>query len=272
MLLELLVFVIAFIAAILGPILGIGGGTVFIPILDMLSGLKIKEIIALSSILGLTLSLRSNARYFKQGIINIRFGTTLIGFTVLGSFVGALVMIAAPQIALRIAFGIVLIYVSLRMFKKEPVRSNQSTCGERLFTDKYYDKGEGKVLEYAPCNLKVGIPLMFLGGFASGLFGIGGGIVYVPVFIMVFLVTPRIAVTMSSFLISFSATISSFVYLISGLVKLDLAAYVVAGALLGATIGSKLAMEIKNEILKRLIAVFFSVVAIQMILEALVAG
>ncbi len=269
MLIELLVFLIAFLAALLGPIFGIGGGTIFIPLLDIFSKLDIKRIMALSPVLGLTLSLRSNARYFKSGIANVRFGVLMTSFAILGAFIGASVMIWAPRNILRVAFGILLLYVGFRVLRRKAVKWKQTANGNSSFADRYYDEGEGQVLEYNPRNLEIGIPLMFFGGFVAGLLGIGGGAIYTPVLILVFMVPSRIAVTMSMFLISFSSTISSIVYLSEGLIELDLVAYVVVGSLIGATIGSRLALKIKNVTLKKLIAVYFLVVGVRMIVSVL---
>jgi len=265
---EILVFIFAFLAALLGPIFGIGGGTIFIPLLDIFSDLDIKKIMALNPVLSLTLSLRSNARYFRSGVTNIRFGVLMVVFAVLGAFLGAMVMIWAPRDILRGAFGILLLYAGFRVLRRKPTR--QESVGQRggMFADEYFDEGEGRILEWCPQNLKKGVPLMFFGGFAAGLLGVGGGVIYTPVLILVFMVPSRIAVTMSMFLISFSSTISSVVYLSGGLIELNLVAFGVVGSLIGSTIGSKLALIIKNETLKKLIVVYFIVVGVRMIISA----
>lgn len=268
----ILLFLVAFIAGLLGPIFGIGGGTFFVPTVDALGILDLKNVIALSAISSSTLSIRSNARYLRSGITNIKLGIILVGPVIFGAFLGALTMMLAPRNLLRGILGILLLYSAYKIFRRRKTTKILSETSEgktSVFSDIYFDEGENRQITYTPQNIYRGIPIMFLGGFASGLLGIGGGAIYTPVFLLIFRLPPRVAITLSMFLISYSSTTSAFIFFVSGLINTMLATAVIIGAISGATIGSKIALRIKNETLRKLIGAYFLVMGLRMIITAL---
>ena len=265
------VFIIALIASILAPILGIGGGSIFVPLMDMFSGYDIKEIIPVSSANASAIAIRSSSKYLSKGIVNLKLAVILVSLTIVGAFLGALVMIYTPRNILRGIFGVLLFYSSYKIFRrrKKTATVRYFEAQNRLFVDEYYDEAERTTIIYTPRNIKKGLPLFFVGGFASGLLGIGGGVVYVTVLLLLFGVPPRVAVAVSMFLICFSATTSAITYAARGMLNIYLAALAILGTYIGSTIGSKIALKLKNEQLRKIFAIFLVLVGIRMIVVSI---
>jgi len=265
----LIVLIISIISSFLGPILGIGGGSIFIPLLDIFTDMDFKEIIAISAATIPATALRSNSRYLKEKITNIRLGIVTLPFVIAGAFLGALTMLNAPEAYLRVIFGGLLFYVSYRVTKKKCFKANRYVADPKcIFTDTYFDEGEKMQISYTPKNLKKGIPLMFIGGFASGLLGIGGGIIYTPVFLLVFNAPPKVAITLSMFLIYFGTSTSAIIFLTEQLFDPIIVAVAIMGSLTGSTFGSKVALKLKNETLRKIFGLFLGITGARMILTA----
>jgi uncharacterized membrane protein YfcA len=102
----------------------------------------------------------------------------------------------------------------------------------------------------------------------SGLLGVGGGFLKVPVMVIAMDVPVRAAVCTSSFMIGVTACAGAPVYFARGLVDPVTTVPVVLGVTVGAYLGSKLAMRVKSSILTAILAVVLFALSIQMILSA----
>ena len=267
MLEVLIVFMVAIISSLIAPIMGIGGGSIFVPLLDLTTNRELKEIIPISSASIPATAMRSTARYLDRGIVNLRLAVVMVSLAMLGAFFGALVMLQTPERILRGVFGIVLLYGGYKILKKRRIILGEPK-ERNFFTASYYDEAEGRHIVYTPKNITKGLPLVFLGGFLSGLLGIGGGVVYTTVFILVLCMPPRIAVTLSMTLILFSTTISALVYISTGRLIVELAAVAILGSFIGSTIGSRLALRIKNDHIKKIFVAFLTLMGLKMVLSS----
>lgn len=116
-----------------------------------------------------------------------------------------------------------------------------------------------------------------LGGFAgllAGLFGIGGGIVIVPVLVLSFTaqgvdasVLTHLAVGTSLATIVFTSINSVLAHHRKGAVQWPTAFWMSVGILLGVWLGSLTAAAIKGPILQKIIGIFAVLMAVQMALE-----
>lgn len=104
-------------------------------------------------------------------------------------------------------------------------------------------------------------------GISSGLFGIGGGIIIVPLVLYFFKVPQQSAIATS--LISLLLPVGSLgllQYYRSGFVNpenLKIGLTIAAGMLIGTFFGAKLATSLQAEILSKMFAVFLIIVAIR---------
>jgi len=115
------------------------------------------------------------------------------------------------------------------------------------------------------------VPFLLLGllaGVLSGLLGIGGGIVIIPVLVFVFGLSQHMAQgTTLALMVPPIGLLAAWTYYKQGNVDLAIAALICIGFLFGGLLGAKLAGAISGVLLKRLFGVLLLITAVKMILS-----
>jgi hypothetical protein len=125
---------------------------------------------------------------------------------------------------------------------------------------------------YQPRSVPTGLALSFLAGGASGLLGIGGGVVQVPVMNLLLGVPMKAAAATSSHIISLTAVAGAVVYLVRGYVDPFVAAVTIIGVFLGARGGTRLARILPGRSIKRVFSLVLFYMALHMLARALDLG
>lgn len=158
--------VIGLISGFLSGMFGIGGGIVIVPLLVMLA--KFPRRLAAGTSLGAIVpsALVGVASYAAVGNVDWLVALILVIGSVTGAQIGAHLLHRLPVMAIRWAFIAFLVVVAISLFLVVPSR-------------------EGSIeLDVLPI---IGlIVLGFITGVLSGILGVGGGIVIVPMLILLF--------------------------------------------------------------------------------------
>lgn len=108
------------------------------------------------------------------------------------------------------------------------------------------------------------IVLGFIAGILSSMVGIGGGIVIVPMLVLLFGLSQHTAqgttLAMLSFPVSFAA---AYTYHKNGMVDWKIALLLCSGFVIGGFLGSKFAVELPVGAIKKVFAVLMIVVAVK---------
>ena len=114
------------------------------------------------------------------------------------------------------------------------------------------------------------VPFLLLGlsaGILSGLLGIGGGILIIPVLVFVFGLSQHMAQgTTLALMVPPIGLLAAWTYYRQGNVNLGIAALICIGFFFGGLLGAKLAGVVSAVLLKRLFGVALLVTAIKMII------
>lgn len=119
-------------------------------------------------------------------------------------------------------------------------------------------------------NITLIISLMvigLLGGMLSGMFGIGGGVIMVPLMVFLLSFTQHQAQGTSLAVLSFPvAFVAAYNYYNSGenVVDWKFAAIIAVSFIVGGYFGSKLAITINQTLLKKLFSIVLLIAAIKM--------
>lgn len=276
----LYIILIAFLAGFIGSILGLGGGAILVPFLDFLAesgllpGINIHQIIATSLVCTIATSSVSNSIYIEKKITNMRIGVFLGTISILGAFTGATIFIMLQGNILRFIFGLLLIFTSYNMIKGRKLKLINTRDKEDKIADlfglmgQYYDESEKRVISYKAQNTLKGLILTFFGGLLSGLLGIGGGVINVPILVIVLNLPPKVASATSLFIIGLNGATGGTIHWLNGLIEPLLVAPAVIGIFLGALIGTKFFRWLKNETLRKIFAIFLLYVAFRMIYKS----
>lgn len=266
----LLIVLIGLGVGILGSMMGIGGGVLIIPLLTGLFGLPIKTAIGASIISVIATSSAAGAVYVGKGLTNTRLAMVMEIATTLGAMAGGITAILLKPNLLFAIFGIVLLYVSYNMGRPQKQDTNPSPTG--LMDESYIDPQSGKPVQYGIQKLPAGLGISFLAGNISGLLGIGGGVIKVPVMTLLMGMPMRAAVATSNFMIGITAATSAVIYYQNGYINPQIAVPTALGVLFGAQIGSRIAGRMRNQQLKQLFRWLLLFFSLQMFYRAITGG
>jgi uncharacterized protein len=269
---ALAVLLVALAAGILGSLLGLGGGIIIIPALTLALGFGMKEAIGASLVGVIASSTGAAARYVQEGYVNIKLGMLLETATTIGSILGALVAIYLDQQLLLFAFSCILVYSAIHMMHKREKVFRPEEMGEGQLLDlscTYIDPREGKEVCYGVKGVKTGLVASLGAGGLSGLLGVGGGVIKVPVMNACMCVPMKAATATSNFMIGVTALASALIYFRYGYIEPVLGALVAVGVLFGAMIGTRMVDRIDGGALRRIFGAVLIAVAVLMILKAI---
>lgn len=236
-------------AGTLGSMVGIGGGLIMTPAL-ILMGLPPTQISSTSLFAVTCTSASSTLSYAKQKRINYQFGSKLAFLAIPGAVVGALISGAVPIQSFKLYFGITLMLAGIYLSFNGPIgnRSLQGSKRSRKFSL--------QILFYS-CGFGAGI--------ASSLFGIGGGIVFVPLLVLIFGMTLSSASPTSQFALLITSLVGSITHSLLGHPDYFYAATLSIGAFLGGQIGANVSRKVKETILRKMLSISLLAVSLKFI-------
>ena len=112
-----------------------------------------------------------------------------------------------------------------------------------------------EVPDYAPKNYPLGLGSSLVAGGLSGLLGIGGGPIKVPVMYLFMDVPLIVATATSNFMIGVTAAASGFVYFRRGDILASVAAPLAVGVFGGSLLGARLAPKVRAKYVVYLLVV-----------------
>jgi uncharacterized membrane protein YfcA len=269
-------------AGLFGSLLGLGGGTLLVPLLTLGFGLSLREAVGVSLVAVIVTSSASASVFLQRHAANLRLGMTLELFTAIGAVAGGVIAFAVDQRLLAGLFALLLAYVAVSMAigggtDSGPVepdleaavteRSDQAGPARRGWAGELIDRlsGEG----YRIRRLGVGSVGSVGAGIVSALLGIGGGLVKVPVMHLAMGVPLRVATATSNLMMGITASASAIIYLLRGGIDPYVAAPTAIGVFLGASLGSRVAHLIDLRVLRLLFTVVLLYTAYQMVRRAI---
>jgi len=246
--------------------LGIGGGVLIIPLLTGIFGLPIKTAIGASIVSVIATSSAAGAVYLGKGFTHSRLAMVLEIATTLGALAGGITAVLLSPNILAGLFGVVLLYVVYSMRGMAAAETRTMPTG--LLDTSYADPLSGKTVAYGIRHLPLGLGASFLAGNVSGLLGVGGGIIKVPIMTLVMGIPLRAAIGTSNFMIGITAATSAVIYYQHGYVDPSIAIPTALGVLIGAQAGTRIGSRVQSGRLKLLFQGLLLIFAVQMLYKA----
>ncbi|HEY4752704.1 MAG TPA: sulfite exporter TauE/SafE family protein [Candidatus Limnocylindrales bacterium] len=261
-------------AGVFGALLGLGGGILIVPLLNLGFGLDLRVAVAVSLVSVIVTSSASAGVYLEKHVANLRLGMVLELFSASGALVGGLIAFLLSEQVLAGLFSALLIWVAVSM-----VRSSDAPAAQPA--DAAADGGEAELVAkptftdtlagpgYNVRRLPFGIAGSLFAGLVSALLGVGGGIVKVPTMHLLMGVPLKVATATSNMMIGITATSSAVIYLLRGQVDPFVAGPVAVGVFAGAVVGTRVAHRIDVRTLRWLFVAVLAYTAFQMGQKAL---
>jgi len=258
--------VVSVVVGLLGSLLGVGGGILIVPILTLFLAVPVKEAVGTSLVCVVVTSSASQLVYVARGLTNSRLGMTLEVATTLGALVGGVTAILVSGRAIFGIFAAVLVYVLISMERK-PREPLPAAPGSAL-AGSFVDPDTGRTIAYGVDHLPGGLALSFVAGNISGLLGVGGGAIKVPVMALLMRVPLRAAIATSNLMIGVTAATGALLFFGRGLIEPRYAVPTALGIVIGAQLGPRLSSRVSAGLLRRIFEVLLAVLAVQMALKA----
>ena len=222
-----------------GALTGIGGGLVVTPVLTLFLGVPIRYAIATSLCCVIATSSGAAARYVEQRLTDVRLGMTLELATTVGAVCGAILAGVVSREVLAALFAFLLIYGGSSMLRQ--------TLKPRVAMPSDPDS-------YRVTHLPLGLVGAGGAGIISGLLGVGGGIIKVPLMYLVMGVPFKVATATSNFMVGVTAAASAFIYYSRG----DMLPLIVAPTAIGVFVGASVGTHIFRRAKSRGLEILFS--------------
>lgn len=231
-------FMAGLFSGFLAGLVGIGGGFIFVPlIMTVYSGVSIHKAIATSSGFAVAAGLSSFVSHFK----NARPYWSIAMFFLSGSFAGAVlgpfISLTIPEeILVKLFAGIIILPSVMRVLR----------------------------FSFKPKPGYIVLSGFFVGCFSS-IFGIGGGILIMPILVQAFNMDLRRSVTTSAIFITINSSIATAVYAFKGYVQWDILIFAAPAGIIGAIIGSKASQRLKPAYIKAILVMLMLFVILKML-------
>jgi hypothetical protein len=117
--------------------------------------------------------------------------------------------------------------------------------------------------------MSVGLTSSIFIGVFSGLFGIGGGIIHVPLMYSALGIPVHIATATSHFILAITSFLGTVAFLGLGYVDFDYAVLLGIGTIIGASWGARLSLKTHPSMIKKVIALCLFLLAVRLLMDVL---
>lgn len=271
---AILLIGVGLMAGVLGALLGLGGGIIITPVLTLMMGLPIQYAIAASIIAVIATSSGATIAYLKDEMLNLRVAMFLEIATTVGAVLGAVLTGLIDGQFLYFLFGALLLFSVYNMIRKMQMKPENikaptpDPAAEKLkLNGAYFDKAQGKEVNYQVTNVPGGFAMMFGAGLASGLLGIGSGAFKVLAMDTIMKMPLKPSTATSNLMMGVTAAASATVYFFNGSLRPEIAAPLAVGILVGATLGTRLMQIMPTKVLRLIFIPVIGYMGLQMLLK-----
>lgn len=248
---------VGFLAGFLGTLLGIGGGVFIVPLL-VLAGVDIKRAAAASLVAILGTSAGGLRRLHREGLVDVWTAVFLESASTTGAFLGAVLVGRVESRLLVALFGILLIASAAGFVVEEGVGRRGGRRG-----------GRRSLREVPGSGRAVGWLASFAAGMVSAVLGIGGGVIKVPVLVLLLRFDMKVAVATSKMMVGLTALAGVLGHALGGRLDAGLALPLLAGTYTGATLSSRVLLRVGSRALRRLALAYYLAMGAYMLARGL---
>ena len=271
---PLALFTTCFLIGIVAVPAGIGGGTLFVPIIGGFVPFHRDFVRGAGLLVALASALAAGPMLLRGGLSSLRLALPLALLASMSSIVGALLGLALPASVIQTALGmIVLGIVTLMLFSKksefphvaQPDRLSSALGIHGVFID----GASGQAINWQVHRTPLGLLIFLAIGVMAGMFGIGAGWANVPALNLLMGAPLKVSAGTSGLVLSLVDSSAAWVYLNRGAVLPMIAVPSVVGMMLGARIGARLLHILKGSVIRKMVITLLLFAGIRALLKGL---
>lgn len=237
-------------AGTFGSMVGVGGGILMIPILTVM-GLEPSQIASTSLIAVTCTGISSTIEYSRQKRIDYLVGLKIAALAIPGAIIGAFLSSYISFEHFKVYFAIILILTGLYIVYRNSI----------LLKERRQTKTNSKSMHL----------LFYMGSFTAGiissLFGIGGGIIFVPSMVIILGVSMFRAGPNSQLALLITSLVGVFTHSLLGHTNYVYGILLAIGALTGGYIGARFSRHVREGVLQILLSTSLIGVAVKLLLD-----
>ncbi|NNL58467.1 MAG: sulfite exporter TauE/SafE family protein [Nitrosopumilus sp.] len=239
---------LGFVAGILGSMIGLGGGIIVVPVLTFM-GFPPTAAASNSLFAALSNSISSTISYSRQKRIEYSLGLKLGLLSVPGTILGAVISTDVTPDIFKILFGFVLIASSIYIFLRKKIETRDKQISKQM--------------------LLFVVGASFFAGIISAFFGIGGGIIFVPLMVVGMGMTMKKAAPTSQLILFFASLSGVIVHSLLGHPDFLQSGFLAIGSFIGGLLGARLSLDVKERYLQILVSAVILIAAGKLFLDSL---
>ncbi|HXX53496.1 MAG TPA: sulfite exporter TauE/SafE family protein [Thermodesulfovibrionales bacterium] len=222
---------IGLLAGILGGLLGMGGGIIMIPLMVSLLDITQHRAHGTSLAAMVFIGLIGAATYAVQGSVDLLASVLLAATAILTAHIGARHASSLPEWKLRRSFGAFVVLVSILLFLKPFIPP---------FV--YFSHGWKKILILLAAGSFT--------GFLSGMMGVGGAVIMIPVMVLLVGLDQHTAQGSSLLTMVPAGVVGAWTHMRYGNIETRLLRGLIPGVCIGTYVGGSLAHFFQDGILR----------------------
>ncbi len=243
--LYIIVFFIIAAASFIFAMLGLGGGMIYVPVLNWAGFDLVKVAIPLGLLLNGLNTLLVLIPYARKKLVDWKGGAVMAVTALIAAPLGAMISEKVPVQTLKILFAVMVVAAAIRM-----IWSSKQTEPDKMLP-----------------FLKRSVIGFFTGafaGFTGGMLGLGGGFIIAPILMMMGYKTKKAAAT-TAFVVTFSSFSGYLGHMAQGEMNWVLTVIVVIAVIIGSQLGGMyMTQKAKSKQVKIVYAVVLLAIAAKM--------
>lgn len=268
---------LGFLIGTLSGLFGVGGGFLITPMLNAAFGIPYNFAVGSGLFQMIATSGAASIRHRKYGQVDCKLAILLVLGSIPGAEIGAQILRCLKGLGfiniyghsfdlmyiwMTIIYILFLVPIGVFMFKEGKSAMKKVKLGEgqdgvipnkisrKLRSIRVYPSVSCSVSGLEDISLWVPFSIGLVMGILSGLLGVGGGIILVPVLIYFVGIPTKVVVGTSLFQMIFTAGYGGFTHLLKGNVDFFLVIFILAGSLMGSQLGTYLNKRMKRSSLR----------------------
>jgi uncharacterized membrane protein YfcA len=258
---TLMLAAVFFAVSTLFSMLGLGGGILYVPIL-LLAGFTFEQAPAISLLLITATSIAALSTFWRNRKVDWKLALVIDPPTDIMAFAGGYFSSLIPEPVLRfILIGILMVAGTLMLANKarkeaHPFDQDRWWLWHRNFHGTNYT-----------VNLPLVLTATALIGVLSGMLGITGGIIKLPIMVLLCGVPMDIAVATSTVMVAVTALSGLAGHAMNGQVDWRTGLVLAVAAVAGGLLGSRISLSINKARLKRWFGAIIWLIAVRMLIQ-----
>lgn len=248
---AIILFAVGTIGAYFGSFIGLGGGIIFVPALaTFFPHLSTANISTLSLTAIFCNSTAGTIQYSLKKLTHYKYALLISSFTIPTAILGPYIKPFFQKDFFYNAFVVLLILSAFSIFIR-----------------KTNDKIEQSNKNYFR-NFLFFIPISFFAGMVSSVFGVGGGIILMPIFLLLQPFPTHHALGTTHMIIAFTSVSGLISHITQKNLILDYALFLCIGAIIGSKIGVWTATKSKSSTIKYILSLTLILIAISLFIRS----